>query len=674
MAVNRVPFNGRAWPRDSPVARVYDVSNTSTSMVLLNMRRKKRSQLRGLTERSAEIATPNPERHIPDEPSVNWYHHKKCLTSSSETFKPKLNLDLRWVNATQRPPVLFDSGSHVNHKRHTSCRVTPDTRPAVGWRGAPRRPQTGASTSLGSELRSMTPMLNDPDLTPGERKYLYSIARIYSTSQMKALKVDQYHQLLFKELGKGYHSPQEYERYLNYLNTPRKMQYRKLDNYDDISRSRSAPPPTNSDACGRGGESERSASRQNKRVPPLSSRSWAPSMISSTSRMSSVSSRQKAGGKKQPVKRRPAEKATKADKEKPVRSKSPEPVSATVTVDDEDDDDGTTHTRKKESEKPEEPLNSIQKSEEASPRSKAKTSSQPATPRDAEESPLTPRQANEGVTPRKDDDGPSPRRDDVLSPRKGEEEEGESPRKSDTVDGAASEGKESSQDTAAANNNVAASSSNTTSNNFLALIVSDAEKDDDTKTPEDSEQDKKSMEGAAQPESSIPRDFSDTKLASGYSPRVHKEGRNRPLSRAGRPSEIRERGNRENSDDDYDDTDEETEKVATDDKNDTIQEEPVQRSGLGPEQPVMDTSRSEDSKAEERGGEMDEHATTIHIDKRAGSPEEGSDDRAEETHDREGERSLIIPVTPRGDNQSQNVAALDISAEGKNRDVEKIEY
>lgn len=46
-------------------------------------------------------------------------------------------------------------------------------------------------------------MLNDPDLSEGGRKYLYSIARIYSTSQMKQLKQDQYHQLLFKELAKG---------------------------------------------------------------------------------------------------------------------------------------------------------------------------------------------------------------------------------------------------------------------------------------------------------------------------------------------------------------------------------------------------------------------------------------------------------------------------------------
>ena len=100
---------------------------------------------------------------------------------------------------------VTSDGSHVNHRRHTSCRVSGDS-PVVGWTGIPRRPTTsttGTHVGTDSEMQSMTPMLNDPDLTQGSRKYLYSIARIYSTSQMKQLKQDQYHQLLFKELNKG---------------------------------------------------------------------------------------------------------------------------------------------------------------------------------------------------------------------------------------------------------------------------------------------------------------------------------------------------------------------------------------------------------------------------------------------------------------------------------------
>ena len=91
----------------------------------------------------------------------------------------------------------------MNHRRHTSCSVSMDS-PVAGWSSrTPRRPATGMSCGVDSELRTMTPLLNDPDLSQGGRKYLYSIARIYSTSQMKQLKQDQYHHLLFKELAKG---------------------------------------------------------------------------------------------------------------------------------------------------------------------------------------------------------------------------------------------------------------------------------------------------------------------------------------------------------------------------------------------------------------------------------------------------------------------------------------
>ena len=40
---------------------------------------------------------------------MNWYHHKKCLNSSTQLYRPTVHLDLGWVNATQRPPVKFDS-------------------------------------------------------------------------------------------------------------------------------------------------------------------------------------------------------------------------------------------------------------------------------------------------------------------------------------------------------------------------------------------------------------------------------------------------------------------------------------------------------------------------------------------------------------------------------------
>ncbi|KAL8605128.1 hypothetical protein ACOMHN_018929 [Nucella lapillus] len=711
----RQPFNGQDWPKDSPVARVYDVGNSSTSLVLLNRRRKKKSQLRGLTVRNGEIQNPEPRRHLPEEPSVNWAHHKNCVVSKSAHFRPRVNLDLGWVNTTQRPPVRFDSGSHVNHRRHTSCRVSRDS-PIVGWTGLPRRPAT-TSTSVGvdSELHSMSPLLNDPDIPQGGRKYLYSIARIYSTSQMKQLKQDQYQKLLFRELGKGYHSPKECEcylsylkhdlslthytkcstgyhspkeceRYLSYLNTPRKTQYGKLDNYGEMRRSKSVPPPSHTDESGRGEEKDK-LGRKNQKRPVYSSRSWAPSLVSSGSRPSTRQRQSKKKSARQQSPLPPSSKPTDETDSKDTRHHSSEP---------ESDEDPTDHTRREESETGDEPLTEIHESEEGSLKSKDKASKSGTTVTQKEAKstrlPLTTTQDEDGASPRKGDEGTTPRKD-VLSPRKGEEPPA-TPRKDESESVPASEGKdvERSSEGAATSTNIAPNSSNATSNNFLALIVSDAEKDDDSKTMEDSEQEKPSSTDETAPSKPMARKFSDMELASGHRPRMNKEGRTRPLSRAGRGSEQGQE--KENSDDDYDDTDDETEKTQTQSTKEKEEsppsqhqqqkeqeekkeekEETVQRSNMEREAEAIDTSRTYDSKTEERGEMLEESTTVVHPDKRAGSPEEGRDERAQDSQENEGPRSLIIPVSEQAQDSSAHKAdVLDLSSEGKNRDVERLEY
>ncbi|XP_076434888.1 uncharacterized protein LOC143274831 [Babylonia areolata] len=769
--LTRQPFNGHDWPRDSPVARVYDVGNTSTSLVLLNRRRKKKCQLRGLTLRNGEFESPAPRRHLSEEPSVNWQHHRKCVVSVTEPFKPQVNLDLGWVNNRQRPPVRFDGGSHVNHRRHTSCRVTGDS-PVLGWRGLPRRPATttaASTTGVDSELRAMSPMLNDPDISQGGRRYLYSIARIYSTSQMKQLKQDQYQQLLLKELSKGYRSPKEYERYLNYLNTPRKTQYGKLDNYEELRRSKSVPPPVHGDDSGRGGESGKGGKKQKR-----SAFSRAPSQVSSSSR---PSTRQRGGGKKKAQRQQsplpPSGSKPAADSDD-TRQHSSEP---------ESDEDPTDHTRKEEESETgddsAELLSGIRESEENSYRSKDKSTADTIISAQKEPEPesshtqlaLPPpaTKDDDGASPRKEEEEGGTARKDDPSPRKGEEEE--TPRKNAGGSGGGatpSEGKEDRSSEGAVTSTTQApppSSSTATSNNFLAFIVSDAEKDDNDSraaaaVDEDgSEQEKQSSaeetttpatSTAATTQPGMARDFSDTHMATGHTPRVNKEGRTRPLSRAGRGTEQGAEGEKENSDDDYDDTDDETEKTATKtetaktntqtetDKTKTEtetektntktetektskeatkekeesqqeqlqqqqkkeegekEEEPVQRSALEPEpQTIPDTSRTDDSQAEQRG-EMggEEEARTereAEQDRRAGSPsnEAGRDDeRAQESHDREGPRSLIIPVSQHAQDTATTTTTtatdtssatkkeevLDLSAESKNRDVDKLEY
>lgn len=268
--------------------------------------------------------------------------------------------------------------------------------------------------------------------------------------------------------------------------------------------------------------------------------------------MSSASSRfppnrQKGNKKKSAAKRQQSApspiKSTREPEQKAVEQREPEPVSAVSMLDDEDTD----HTRKDESEKPEETLISIRESDEASYRSRERTSeSETASPRKAEELPPKeppPKKDEESESPRKGDDDALAQRD-ALSPRKGEEEgsprtEDRTPRKEDEADGKTSEGKDehSSEGTTAIN--AAASSSNTTSNNFLALIVSDAEKDDEMKTTEDGERGKHATEETASADATLTRDFNDTQLAAGHSPRLNREGRTRPLSRAGRSGEVK---------------------------------------------------------------------------------------------------------------------------------------
>lgn len=563
------------------MARVYDIGNTSTKMVLLNRSLKKKSQLRGLTDNNGEIVAPEPDRHISDEPTTNWHFHRNCLNSSSAPYRPKISLDLGWVNTQQRPAATFDSGSHVNHRRHTSCRVSSES-PVVGW-NPPRRPHTSSTMETEEELGSM---LNDPDLSLGERRYLYSIARIYSTSQMKQLKKDQYSQLLLRELAKGYHSPYEYERYYSYLNSPRKTQFGRMDSYRDDHRSQSVPPPADShhDASGRGtqgGDMSRSESKKKNKMT-ASSRSLKMSCTSSrTSMASGRQSQRRRGSKKTKSKSTPknqqlqsppssAERST-ASKAKPATPKSPlpvqreepEPVAAVaaanteVVVNGNDDVDNKTNDNDRYGE----PENSSRENDIRS----TETSRQ---------------------------DAASPTEDE--SPRKGEE---------------------------------------------------------NTEIPV--EQASKPVENSSEP--------------------VEKASDQGYEADAERSEDKEERSSeeRENSDNDYDDTDDEGGKS----KHQSIKEisqTPQQKERRYSMDEKTDTARTEDQDGE-RG---DEEATIVDVEKRPGSSEE-SVKRTEDNHENEGQRSLIIPVTPRGSAASRKASTeevLDLSAESHNRDVDKIEY
>ncbi|XP_046543298.1 protein starmaker-like isoform X2 [Haliotis rubra] len=281
----RVPFNGIPWPKQSPVSRVYDVRNSSTKMILLNNKyTKKGCRLRGQTMNDGDVRAPDPSRHSGESPYVNRKSHVDCLTSSTPVFQPEVKTSLKWANKTQRPPLKFDDGSSVNYKRHTACMTSDDLR-LMNWQ-RPRRSYT--SSIIRESQKCKNPLLDD--LNPGERLYLYSIAKVYSVDSMRRLKQNQYCQLLQKEGQRGGYSDAEYRRYMKYLSSQRKTQQGTSDTYQ---RRRIRSAPTNRDTQTDKTESSPSAVTQSEHAQsrPASSKSKSRSTSRPMSRASLASNK-----------------------------------------------------------------------------------------------------------------------------------------------------------------------------------------------------------------------------------------------------------------------------------------------------------------------------------------------------------------------------------------------
>lgn len=296
--LGRAPFNGRPWPKPSPVSSVYDVRNSSTRMIILNnklSRKPKGSRLRGQTDHEGEIVLPEPERHATDsKPQTNWEHHTQCSLSVSKKFvpifPPTVTPTPAWVNQTQRPAMKFDNGSGVNPNHHIQCQGHMDY-DIVRWYNAHAHRRVGGAhgsrpTSRAdgaSASRALSPILNNPALTRGERRYLSSIAKIYSVDNMRQQKQVQYNKLMWKEISKGSYKDGEWEKYQRYLNTPRKTQFGPCDPFRE-KRSVSVP------GLNRGGRDENrpytsqtanrsvaGSSRSTSTAPAKASRNYRPS-------------------------------------------------------------------------------------------------------------------------------------------------------------------------------------------------------------------------------------------------------------------------------------------------------------------------------------------------------------------------------------------------------------
>ncbi|XP_052797807.1 muscle M-line assembly protein unc-89-like isoform X5 [Mya arenaria] len=270
----RTNFNGTEWPYDSPVARAYDVSNTSTKLIILNNKYGKNStRLRGYyTGPKKPDRYVDPERHRAKSPRFHPEWHDRCLDSSSPKFEPTVRSHLEWVNSSERPPNALIAKSSVNRNRHAMCRSTPTY-----------DPETRAVSRI-----SMPPSKYFSDfseMSAGEKLYLWSIERIYSMDRMKQLKQDQYKKLLEMEakkddLERGKYEPGEYKRYMRYINSAKDRTYgtgspsdrRARSAYSSRSKSATSSRVSTAKQESRQDEQEKTESQQQQQERPKTSR------------------------------------------------------------------------------------------------------------------------------------------------------------------------------------------------------------------------------------------------------------------------------------------------------------------------------------------------------------------------------------------------------------------
>ncbi|KAK2161385.1 hypothetical protein LSH36_117g01046 [Paralvinella palmiformis] len=231
------------WPPESPVAEVYDIQNSPAKMVLLNNRTVPRSasHLRGQTDRvQFRAKTPNPDRHSSEiYPRTNPDRHLACKDSSSPRFvrKPKMEHMLsrfRCKSATKSEEATSYRGSG----RHTECRAST---------AQSRRSSDPAHLTVRKRQRKLPISMQDnkkllqTKTCKQNASYLLSIAQVYDVTKEKEYKQSQYKNLVLKELLRGFHNEEECEKYLRYLDGPRKRPFGSVDPSKHQSSRRHSP-------------------------------------------------------------------------------------------------------------------------------------------------------------------------------------------------------------------------------------------------------------------------------------------------------------------------------------------------------------------------------------------------------------------------------------------------
>ncbi|KAK6192803.1 hypothetical protein SNE40_004214 [Patella caerulea] len=198
-----------------PIQKVYDISNTSTQLILLNNRcGKYENRLRGQSAKSRSIVLPDPIRHFSTEYPCDRRVHQKCFNEDREMMKSHPKTALAWTNDTQRPAMKFSDDTHVNNRRHMPCQHHDPI--DYNFTQPRRRKKRVLSEKVLSKSAAYC-----PDLTNGENRYLYNISRIYSTKNLQTINKVKYATALDKEERRGLYDQKDIDRYWKYLRSPR---------------------------------------------------------------------------------------------------------------------------------------------------------------------------------------------------------------------------------------------------------------------------------------------------------------------------------------------------------------------------------------------------------------------------------------------------------------------
>lgn len=226
----RASLNGKEWPADSPVSQVYDVKNTSSRLILLNNKLNEEQQKCHLRAHSAadgrrqSIQHSTPERHFRDHSPLPR-RHVKCTDSSSPRYR-RPRSEANQVMISQLAPT----GSQMLPANREQKDMLPTEWHHYSCQGEATHPshqstrRSRARTAPPEGFRN-APHMYHPDLTLGQKRYLYEIARVYDMTRMKQLKQAQYVQLIAREQARGFFNPREYAKYLRYIGGPRKRQF-----------------------------------------------------------------------------------------------------------------------------------------------------------------------------------------------------------------------------------------------------------------------------------------------------------------------------------------------------------------------------------------------------------------------------------------------------------------